>query len=124
MNIQQIMKQAQQMQRKLQENQAILEKKEFEGIASNGYVKIVMMGTGFVKSVNINEELINKEEKDVLEEILEKTKQNSENAATEAEENVPSDKESAETKKEDNETTKEGTSPKKRKKTPKKEEVK
>ena len=64
------------------------------------------------------------EEKDVLEEILEKTKQNSENAATEAEENVPSDKESAETKKEDNETTKEGTSPKKRKKTPKKEEVK
>ena len=70
MNIQQIMKQAQQMQRKLQENQAILEKKEFEGIASNGYVKIVMMGTGFVKSVNINEELINKEEKDVLEDLL------------------------------------------------------
>ena len=70
MNIQQIMKQAQQMQRKLQENQAILEKKEFEGIASNGYVKIVMMGTGFVKSININEELINKEEKDVLEDLL------------------------------------------------------
>lgn len=70
MNIQQIMKQAQQMQRKLQENQAILEKKEFEGSASNGYVKIVMMGTGFVKSININEELINKEEKDVLEDLL------------------------------------------------------
>ena len=70
MNIQQIMKQAQQMQRKLQENQAILEKKEFEGIASNGYVKIVMMGTGFVKSININEELMNKEEKDVLEDLL------------------------------------------------------
>ena len=70
MNIQQIMKQAQQMQRKLQENQAILEKKEFEGNASNGYVKIVMMGTGFVKSININEELINKEEKDVLEDLL------------------------------------------------------
>ena len=70
MNIQQIMKQAQQMQRKLQENQAILEKKEFEGNASNGYVKIVMMGTGLVKSININEELINKEEKDVLEDLL------------------------------------------------------
>ena len=70
MNIQQIMKQAQQMQRKLQENQAILEKKEFEVSASNGYVKIVMMGTGFVKSININEELINKEEKDVLEDLL------------------------------------------------------
>ncbi len=70
MNIQQIMKQAQQMQRKLQENQAILEKKEFEGNASNGYVKIVMIGTGFVKSININEELINKEEKDVLEDLL------------------------------------------------------
>ncbi len=70
MNIQQIMKQAQQMQRKLQENQAILEKKEFEGNASNGYVKIVMMGTGLVKSININEELINKEEKDILEDLL------------------------------------------------------
>ena len=70
MNIQQIMKQAQQMQRKLQENQAILEKKEFEGNASNGYVKIVMMGTGLVKSININEDLINKEEKDVLEDLL------------------------------------------------------
>ena len=70
MNIQQIMKQAQQMQRKLQENQAILEKKKFEGNASNGYVKIVMMGTGLVKSININEELINKEEKDVLEDLL------------------------------------------------------
>ena len=58
------------MQRKLQENQAILEKKEFEGNASNGYVKIVMMGTGLVKSININEELINKEEKDVLEDLL------------------------------------------------------
>ena len=68
--MQQIMKQAQQMQRKLQENQAILEKKEFEGNASNGYVKIVMMGTGLVKSININEELINKEEKDVLEDLL------------------------------------------------------
>ena len=70
MNIQQIMKQAQQMQRKLQENQAILEKKEFEGNASNGYVKIVMMGTGLVKSINISEELINKEERDVLEDLL------------------------------------------------------
>ena len=70
MNIQQIMKQAQQMQRKLQENQAILEKKEFEGNASNGYVKIVMMGTGLVKSININEELMNKAEKDVLEDLL------------------------------------------------------
>ena len=29
-----------------------------------------MMGTGLVKSININEELINKEEKDVLEDLL------------------------------------------------------
>ena len=70
MNIQQIMKQAQQLQRKLQEHQAILEKKEFAGNDSNGYVKIVMMGTGLVKSININEELMNKEEKDVLEDLL------------------------------------------------------
>lgn len=70
MNIQQMMKQAQQMQRKIQENQAMLEKKEFEGTASNNSVKIIIMGTGLVKSINIDKELIDKNEKDILEDLI------------------------------------------------------
>lgn len=70
MNIQQMMKQAQQMQKKLQEGQAALEKKEFEGVASGDSVKVTIMGTGLVKSINIKEDLINKDEKDVLEDLL------------------------------------------------------
>lgn len=70
MNIQQMMKQAQQMQKKLQEGQAALEKKEFEGTVSGDSVKVTIMGTGLVKSINIKEDLINKDEKDVLEDLL------------------------------------------------------
>lgn len=70
MNMQQILKQAQQMQKKLQAEQAIIESKEFEGTAGNNAVKVIIMGTGIVKSININDELINKEEKDVLEDLL------------------------------------------------------
>ena len=65
-----MMKQAQQMQKKLQEGQAALEKKEFEGTASGDSVKVILMGTGLVKSISIKEELIDKDEKDVLEDLL------------------------------------------------------
>ena len=67
MNIQQMMKQAQQMQRKMQENQAQFEKMEFDGTAGNGAVSIKLMGTGFVKSINIDKSVIDAEEKDILE---------------------------------------------------------
>lgn len=70
MNIQQIMKQAQQMQKKLQEGQAALEKKEFVGTANNGDVSITIMGTGLVKSINIKEDLIDKDDKEILEDLL------------------------------------------------------
>lgn len=70
MNIQQMMKQAQQMQKKLQEGQAALEKKEFEGVASGDSVKVTIMGTGLVKSISIKDDLINKDEKDMLEDLI------------------------------------------------------
>lgn len=70
MNIQQMMRQAQQMQRKMQENQQKLENTEFEGTSGNGLIKVKAMGTGAVKSLNIDESLINKEEKDILEDLL------------------------------------------------------
>jgi DNA-binding YbaB/EbfC family protein len=70
MNIQQMMKQAQQMQKKMQENQANLEKQEFEGLASNGLVKVVIMGTGLVKKISIDDSLVDKEDKDLLEDLI------------------------------------------------------
>lgn len=70
MNIQHMMKQAQQMQKKMQENQANLEKKEFEGLASNGLVKVVILGNGLAKKVSIDDSLIDEEEKDLLEDLI------------------------------------------------------
>lgn len=70
MNIQQMMKQAQQMQKKMQENQANIEKMEFEGISANGAVKIKIMGTGLAKSIDISKDLIDPEEKEILEDLL------------------------------------------------------
>lgn len=70
MNIQQMMKQAQQMQRKMQENQAKLDNTEFEGTSGNGLVRIKAMGNGIIKKVDIDTSLINVEEKDMLEDLL------------------------------------------------------
>ena len=70
MNIQQMMKQAQQMQRKIQENQEKFEKMEFTGTAGNNTVSITIMGTGMVKSISIDDTLFVKEEKDILEDLL------------------------------------------------------
>jgi len=70
MNIQQMMKQAQQMQRRIQENQEKFEQMEFTGTANNSAVSITIMGTGMVKSISIDDSLFVKEEKDILEDLL------------------------------------------------------
>ncbi len=70
MNIQQMMKQAQQMQKKMQENQELLEKSEFDGSAGNNAVSVKMMGTGMIKSINIDKSVIDPEEKDMLEDLI------------------------------------------------------
>ena len=51
MNINQIMKQAQQMQKKLQAEQEALKNTDFEGTAGNGAVKIVMNGEYVVENI-------------------------------------------------------------------------
>lgn len=70
MNIQQMMKQAQQMQRKLQENQEALKSMEFEGTSGGNMINIKMMGTGLVKSININKSVIDPDDKETLEDLL------------------------------------------------------
>lgn len=64
-----IMKQAQEMQEKMQSMQEELADLEVEGQAGAGLVKIVMTGRHDVKKVFIDSDLLS-EEKDVLEDLI------------------------------------------------------
>jgi DNA-binding YbaB/EbfC family protein len=70
MNMQQLMQQAQKMQRQMKENQEKMEKTDFEGLAGGGAVSIVMNGLYVVKSVKIKPELADKDEVDMLQDML------------------------------------------------------
>ncbi len=61
MNIAQMMKQAQFMQKKLQEAQTELENTEFSAEAGNGSVKVVCDGQGYFKSIKLQKEALNPE---------------------------------------------------------------
>jgi len=69
-NMQQLLKRAQQMQKKMMEEQAKLAKMEFEGTAGGKVVKVVLYGTGMVKSVYIDPPLLNGDDKETLEDLL------------------------------------------------------
>ncbi len=56
-DINNLMKQAQGLQKKMEEMQAELEKKEFEGAAAGGMVKITINGKFDMQSINIDKSL-------------------------------------------------------------------
>lgn len=64
-----MMKQAQQMQEKLQQAQQELAEKEVQGESGAGLVKIVMNGRHDVKKVMIDDSLMS-EDKEILEDLL------------------------------------------------------
>lgn len=70
MNLQKMMKQAQEMQTKMQQLQARLESEESEGSSGGGLVKIRINGKNMMLKVNIDESLMKPEEKEVLEDLL------------------------------------------------------
>ena len=70
LNIQGIMKQAQQMQRKMQETQAKLAQEEKEGVSGGNLVKVVLNGKSEMKKISIDKSLMNAEEVDVLEDLI------------------------------------------------------
>ncbi len=87
-NISNLMKQAKEMQDKMQELQKKVEQTEVEGTAGGGMVKITINGKHIATKVEIDPELINVEEKDVLEDLFvaainDATKKVSENMNTE-----------------------------------------
>lgn len=70
MNIQKMLKQAQEMQSKLGAVQEEMEQREFEGTAGNGAVKLILTGKGELRKLALDASLINADEKDMLEDLI------------------------------------------------------
>lgn len=70
MNLQKMMKQAQEMQQRITEMQAKIEAQEVEGAAGGGLVTLRMSGKNNLLKVNIDPSLLKPEEKDVLEDLI------------------------------------------------------
>ena len=66
MNMQQMLIQAQKMQREMQKEQDALGKKEFK-VAKNGIVTVTMMGTRELVAIEIADAGLDKEDKEFLE---------------------------------------------------------
>ncbi|MBC9178963.1 YbaB/EbfC family nucleoid-associated protein [Pseudoroseomonas ludipueritiae] len=69
-NLAGMMKQAQQMQAKMQEMQARLEATLVEGAAGGGMVKVTLSGKGDMKKLTVDPSLVDPEEKEVLEDLI------------------------------------------------------
>ncbi|WP_135467384.1 YbaB/EbfC family nucleoid-associated protein [Crenalkalicoccus roseus] len=69
-NLSNMLKQAQQMQSRMQEMQAKLEATEVEGAAGAGMVKVTLTGKGDLKRVSIDPSLMTAEDREVLEDLL------------------------------------------------------
>lgn len=70
MNIQGLMKQAQMMQKRMEETQEKIAQQEVEGTSGAGLVKITMSGKFETKKVSIDKSLMVADEVDVLEDLL------------------------------------------------------
>ena len=70
MDLEQIMKQAQQMQERMQQVQDNLCEVVTEGESGGGLVKVRLTGKGVVLGVTISPELLKIEEKEVLEDLV------------------------------------------------------
>lgn len=70
MNIQSLMKQAQMMQKKMQEEQAKLAEEVVEGSSGGGMIKISLNGKFEMTKINIDKTLLNDDEIDVLEDLI------------------------------------------------------
>jgi nucleoid-associated protein EbfC len=65
-----MMKQAAQLQSKMQEMQAELDQIEVEGLAGGGLVSVKLNAKGELKGLTIDDSLLKAEEKDVVEDLI------------------------------------------------------
>src|ERR1700761_8178570 len=70
MNIQKMMKQAQEMQSKLGSLQSEMESREFEGNSGAGAVKITLTGKGHMVRIALDPTMLSADEKDMLEDLI------------------------------------------------------
>ena len=69
-NMQQMMKQAQKMQKEMAETQQKLHETEYEGQSGGGMVKITINGKGKIAQINIEKSLAVPDEVEVLEDLI------------------------------------------------------
>jgi len=67
MNIQQMMKQAQQMQERLQKQ---MDEMRVEATAGGGMVTVVMNGTKMVQSITLDPEVVSKDDVEMLQDLI------------------------------------------------------
>lgn len=70
MDINQLMKQAQVMQKKMKEMQEDIAKKEFQGKSGGGLVIVTMTGNGEMQKISIDPSLIKPNDKEILEDLI------------------------------------------------------
>lgn len=70
MNIQKMMKQAQEMQNKIAELQKKLEEEETDGASGGGMIMVTLNGKGEMRKLSIDPKLIDPNEKEVLEDLI------------------------------------------------------
>jgi hypothetical protein len=70
MNIAKMMKQAQQMQGKMQEIQAELAEREVEASAGGGKVTVTATCSGDIRSIKISPEIVDPEDVEILEDLV------------------------------------------------------
>ena len=70
LNIQGLMKQAQVMQKKMQEAQAKLAETEVEGVSASGAVKIVLNGKNEMKKISLDKSIVSEDDIEMLEDLI------------------------------------------------------
>ena len=70
MNIMQMMKQAQELQAKMQQMQSELDALEVEGQAAAGAVVVRLSGTGDLRALKVDPALLKPDEADILEDLV------------------------------------------------------
>ena len=69
-NIGNMMKQAQQLQKKMAEVQEKLSSIEVEGVSGGGMVKVIATAKGDIKQIILDDSLLSKEEKEMTEDLI------------------------------------------------------
>ena len=69
-NMANLMKQAQRMQRQMEENQKALEEKEFTATAGGGAVEVTISGKKEVTKVKISEDAVDPDDVEMLEDLI------------------------------------------------------